>query len=52
MTGKVFSGKTNEKIKRKVFYIHQVDKKSVKILRNFEKFEKNERGKREYNFKN
>ena len=29
MTGKVFSGKTNEKIKRKVFYIHQADKKKV-----------------------
>ena len=38
MTGKVFSGKTNEKIKRKVFYIHQADKKKCQ---NFEKFQKN-----------
>ena len=41
MTGKVFSGKTNEKIKRKVFYIHQADNKKVsrfwEILKNSRK---------------
>ena len=40
MTGKVFSGKTNEKIKRKVFYIHQADKKVSRfweILKNWKK---------------
>ena len=40
MTGKVFSGKTNEKIKREVFYIHQADKKVSRfweILKNSKK---------------
>ena len=40
MTGKVFSGKTNEKIKREVFYIRQADKKVStfwEILKNSKK---------------